>query len=297
MSEIKCLFCQGKHPFRTVYESNWDSSANLQEAFQAKKKNKQIHNGFVRCSECELLFAKKILPQEEIAKLYTDSEMIYGNEEQNILATYSKYFNSYAHLLKAKSRALEIGCGSGFFLAYLKQWGFQNVVGVEPSKSAIDNAPKELQPHLKCADFHSLSKEELGKFDLVCLFQTIEHVINPQETINKIYDLLNPGGMIFIISHNEKALSASLLKDQSPIIDIQHIYLFNKKTIGRLIEGTGFQINNQFTVWNTYTLRYWLSLLPWSQLQSLISPNISERVKLSLPPGNMGIVASKVISN
>jgi SAM-dependent methyltransferase len=91
--------------------------------------------------------------------------------------------------LPKKGRALDFGCGVGFFMPILQDvlpgW---DIVGVETSDAALQNAQKTY------TRFTFLSPEELGEqtFDFIFSHHVLEHVMNIKETVKSIDMLLNP---------------------------------------------------------------------------------------------------------
>jgi SAM-dependent methyltransferase len=136
------------------------------------------------------------------------------------------------------------------------------------------------------------------QFEIICLFQVIDHLPEPGVILAECYKLLKPGGLVLVISHNIEAISAKLLKSRSPIIDIEHTYLFSPATLARLLIAPGFQVVNYGSVSNKYTLHYLTRMAPLPRgmkrvLLSLLEATCGSRLRLSLPLGNLYIVGQK----
>ncbi len=99
-------------------------------------------------------------------------------------------------------------------------------------------------------------------FDLICSFQTIDHLSDPAAILKVCHKTLKPGGLIYFICHDVGALQATILREKSPIIDVEHIYLFSKKTLKLFFEKSGFQVVSVGNIQNSYPLSYWLRMLP-----------------------------------
>jgi hypothetical protein len=74
--------------------------------------------------------------------------------------------------------------------------------------------------------------------------------------VKTCFDILKLGGFILCLNHNVEALSARLMKERSPIIDIEHTYLYSPGTIRRLFTRFGFQVKETGGVENRYSLSY-----------------------------------------
>jgi SAM-dependent methyltransferase len=200
----------------------------------------------------------------------------------------------YLSAIPRKATAVEIGCGSGFFLEWLGTAGFDNLIGYEPSAAATASAPDAIRPRLRQCFFEVDESLPPGSVDLICSFQTLDHLTAPLRTLEKCRSLLYPGGTAFFITHNERALQARLLGEKSPIIDIEHIYLFNRKTLRLVFERAGFDVIDVISIQNTYSLLYWLSMTP-IPLKGLARSAIRflglQDMPISLHAGNIGIIA------
>ena len=86
--------------------------------------------------------------------------------------------------------------------------------------------------------------------------------------------------------------------EHSPIFDVQHTYLYSKKTLAALFEKSQFQTKEIFDVWNSYSLKYWLKLAPIkTSIKNLILSILASchllNFKISLRAGNIAIIAQK----
>jgi SAM-dependent methyltransferase len=100
--------------------------------------------------------------------------------------------------LEPKGHLLDIGCGSGSFLRLAKSRGYQ-VTGIDVSKAAIKLAKEKFG----LCDVYDLSAEELlsrksweRRFDIICLFDVLEHLENPVGVLSGLKKLLKPNGYV-----------------------------------------------------------------------------------------------------
>ena len=138
-----------------------------------------------------------------------------------------------------------------------------------------------------------------GSLSLVTCFQTIEHIESPLRLCQDAWRLLRPGGALFVIGHNRRALSAWVLGRRSPIFDIEHLQLFSPRSLSTLLESTGFREVRVWTVVNRYPLSYWTRLFPMPSLVKARLSRLLERtgignLNLSLPAGNIAAIGLKL---
>jgi SAM-dependent methyltransferase len=192
---------------------------------------------------------------------------------------------------------VDIGTGDGAFLAELLAAGFADVAGVEPSTAPIEAAAPSIRPSLHQDIFRgdSFAPESLS---LSTCFQTIEHLADPPTFCRDAWRTLKPGGALFLIGHNRRALSARLLGRNSPIFDIEQLQLFSPTSVRRLLNTSGFERIETRVVYNRYAVQYWVQLFPFSKafkkwlLRFLKQNRIGEFV-IPLPAGNIAAIAYK----
>lgn len=215
----------------------------------------------VRCTTCDLVFAPRPPADDFLSQAYSDAAYDSTPEAAAAAASYAQALSSCMAGVDRHGFAIDIGAGSGPLLPYLRQAGFANVLGIEPSRSAIEAAPAEVKPMLVEGMFH---RDMLGerKVSLVCSFMTLEHVADPGELVRDAYALLEPGGMLAVVVHNWRAPLNRLLGLKSPIIDVEHLQLFSDRAVAALLDNTGFERVSVRSIRNAYPMRYWLRLTP-----------------------------------
>ncbi len=263
MKEISCAICDDNSSTKVIYEKNYEIEDLTPSHFDGRF-SENIHNPFVKCAKCGLVFANPILEENEIAEFYKESEFNYDEELDNLVFTYSKLMSNTFHLLPAKENFLDIGCGNGFLLGAAKSMGFQNVYGVEPCREAAEKCDPEFRNDITVRLF---DKECFGttQFDLITIFMTLDHIIDINSFFKDCFEKLKPGGCLLCITHDVDCLPHKLLKDKCPIIHIQHINLFNKATLRRISEKNGFSAIEVGSFKNRYSLYYWSKMAPLPQ--------------------------------
>jgi SAM-dependent methyltransferase len=251
----------------------------------------------VRCRACGLLRSNPILPASELARLYERSGFHYEDEARFTRRTYGRLLERALRFASGRDSLLEIGCGSGFFLEEARRLGFRDLAGVEPSEDAVARADASLQNCMKRELYGKDSFPE-ERFDFVCAFQVFDHVPDPSGMLRACFSHLKKGGVALFVNHDEGALSARLLGERSPIVDVEHTALYRKATMRRIFEKHGFSVRAVFSVRNTYPLSYWAKLAPLPKAIKAASLFLLEESRigalpLTLAAGNLGLVAVK----
>lgn len=293
----ECAICHTTDNSRELYPARFSADAFNEAIFSARRTPDRIHYRFVRCNSCGLTRADPVADARALAELYARSRFDYSREVPNLKATYGRYLRELEHVGVDKSALLEIGCGNGFLLEEAVAQGFRCVRGVEPSEHAVARAREDIRPFI-IRDVIRPGVFGREEFAVICLFQVLDHISNPAELLDECFKLLKPGGLILCLNHNVEALSARLLRNRSPIVDIEHTYLYSPSTIARLFSAHGFNVRRVGAVRNIYSLRYIVHLTPTPlRLKRVILAALERtalgRFRLALPLGNLHIVAQR----
>ena len=293
-----CPLCGSTDTGTIFAEANFNIDNLDSFAFASRKMPEYMHYRLIDCPTCDLLYANPLPSQEYLTEGYGEAAYDSGVEAHYAAETYAGALSTFIGRLPDRHGALDIGAGDGAFLERLLEQGFDQLVGVEPSRAPIAAARTDIKPFLREGIFKG-DDFAPDSFSLVTCFQTLEHLHDPRKMAQEVYHLLKPGGAAFFIGHNRRALSASLLGRKSPIFDIEHLQLFSPQSARYLLEQTGFTKVTLMPVVNRYPLRYWLKLLPLLPIdakRSLIA--IFDRIgagglPVSIPCGNLAVVGFK----
>jgi len=300
MIATTCAVCETDAADELVYSDTLRADAATSERFSARRTPDRVHYRMVRCGNCGLLRSNPILSDDELAQLYRDSSLTYEDEVIFARRTYGQYLlkclkEHAPHLNPGSARLLEIGCGNGFFLEQALECGFQDVTGVEPSLEAVEMA----SPAVRGRIVNDIFRDNLfanDKFDVICAFQVFDHLAHPNDVLKTCRESLRPGGLALFINHDVGAWTNRLLGSRSPVIDIEHIYLFDTETMPLIFKKNGFEVLDVFPVENSYPLHYWAKMAPvpasWKEkiVPALKQSGLGQR-ELAWKAGNLGLIA------
>ncbi len=291
----RCAICRTEGNASELYPANFDFSDFNPEIFSARRLPDRIHYRMVKCNACGLVRSDPVADTATLGELYRQSTFEYGTEVANLRRTYGRYLGRLDALGGCKGSLLEIGCGNGFFLEEAQARGYTDVRGVEPGSEAIAKAAPGVRERIVC-DMMRPGLFAEASFDVVCLFQVFDHLPDPAGVLAEVHRVLKPGGLVLILNHNINALSARLLGERSPIIDLEHTYLYSPTTLARLAGDQGFSTLETGAVLNEYTLHYLTRLVPFPgflkhPLLTLLRATPLGRLPVSVPLGNLYLIA------
>jgi SAM-dependent methyltransferase len=298
MTDIICALCGEKQQIRVLYPATFREEEITDKTYSARRIPDKIHYRIVKCGKCSLVFSSPILPHEKMSLLYRESTCNYNDQIPYLIETYYKIVEQIKNNLPENPKVLDVGCGNGFFLKALSDFNFtKNVFGVEPSSRMVMEADSSLRNKIKVNIF----KPDLfpkNSFDLVLCFHTLDHMFAPKEFVQGAHAILKKNGYVIVVVHDTEGLSVKLFGEKSAIFDIEHIYLFNKKTLRNIFERNRFEVIKVFGLTNNYPLNYWIRMSGFSKLfkkyiNSIFNMLGIGKKAISIPAGNIALLAKK----
>lgn len=138
---------------------------------------------------------------------------------------------------RTAGRLLDVGAGSGAFVAAASRHGYE-AEGHDLSKRAADAAAKRFG-----VTVHSTALDQLeGGYDLITMWDTLEHCADPISVLNAVSALLAPGGVVVVFSPNPLGLSGRLLGTRWWVFGpSDHLVLFSRKSLERAFAELGLR--------------------------------------------------------
>jgi SAM-dependent methyltransferase len=176
--------------------------------------------------------------------------MTSHNFAENRYQQFIESLNRYqGNSIKFKGKGLlDIGSGTGDFLHIASSRGWQ-VEGIELSESSAKRANQLLGGdfvRVGTLDDCNLSSDS---YDLITSYHVIEHLIDPVSMLNEIYNLLKPGGIVFLETPNMESIGAMIRGAKwSNIKPPEHINYFNPASLGCGLEKAGFSRIHTYTI-------------------------------------------------
>jgi SAM-dependent methyltransferase len=290
-SNRSCPVCNTPSKNAKLFQKeNIDENKISSFSYASRKEPEFMCHRLVRCKLCDLVYVSNPPEEKHLANAYHVSEYDSSEEADDAAIAYIKTIQPILENLKVKKKVLEIGSGTGVFLELLKDRGFEDLIGIEPSSAAIQAAPIHRRVWLRKEIFKEQNFDP-ASFDLICCFMTMEHVYDPLIIARAAQRLLKPNGAFVTVTHDYSSLINRILGKKSPIIDIEHMQLFSKKSICELLKRSDFNNISSKPFINRYSFNYWLRLTPLpsavkKQLKWLSSLIGMDKIKIGLNVGN-----------
>jgi len=216
---------------------------------------KPLYTGILQCETCGHVFADLSLNDEELLKIYHKS-YFSGDEYSDYVADKQVIQKNFALRMKVLKRfldpdrhkkVLEVGSAYGFFLEMIYDQ-FEHVSGIDITEDGVRHARDQLNLDVVQADLLQYDYQD-RLFDVVCLWDTIEHLRCPNLYLEKISRHMPADGLIAITTGDIDSLNARLKKEHWRLIHPPtHIHYFSKRTLARLLRNYGFEV-----IYNSYS--------------------------------------------
>lgn len=236
--DVPCNLCHSTR-VNVLYQGNPGSAAKTPaHVFRCTSEGHRDFIRVVQCSGCGLVFESpresEPLIQEQYARV---EDPTYEREEEGRVRTFSKLLDGlerYAEL----GKMLEVGCYTGVFLNLARQRGWQTL-GVEPSRWAAQKAREKGLAVINAPLGQARIPEQ--SFDVVAMWDVIEHLPDPRGTLEELFRVLRPGGILCLSTMDAGCVFAKLAGRHWPWLMRMHLYYFNVGTMTRMLSAAGFE--------------------------------------------------------
>ena len=220
----KCIICSSTD-FKPVFMKNWSTSH------------------FHKCSQCNLIFQN---PQEDLKTTnnrYKNEYFQYEvSNQENFFCLIKKTLSDFAiyRLLPEKSNVLEIGSATGLFLKHMNELGHR-CTGIEICSESVAYGIKNYGVNLLNCRLEDSNFDD-NSFNFIHFSHLIEHVNSPDKFLEEIFRISKPGGYSLITTPNQAGIFSNFYSENWRCIVDDHLFLFSKDNLGRLLKKCGFEI-------------------------------------------------------
>ena len=153
--------------------------------------------------------------------------------------------------LKKRARILDVGCGTGHFLAKCLEKGW-TVKGIENNMNARNALPSKISKDVVERVEPLIDQPE--KFDVITMWHSLEHLYDLNAAIQDMKKLLNPKGVILVACPNHKSFDASFYKENWAAYDVpRHLWHFDKNAMKDLFSTHNFQLTETLPMhWDSF---------------------------------------------
>jgi 2-polyprenyl-3-methyl-5-hydroxy-6-metoxy-1,4-benzoquinol methylase len=215
---------------------------------------------WVECKKCRSAHIDPYPTATELAEYYDSgyTDMDFANTTDHQVNHKLRYSSEYETTIFSEYRfslidagfdpetlhtqfekILDYGCANGVFLRFLNSLGVtkNNLYGCDISSQLLDSCSgitSNLMPASNVVEFNE-------KFDLITLWDVVEHIHEPLPVISTLASLLTPDGEMLIQTPNYGLLATLLGSDYAHYLAVEHINLFSRTALIKVFENVGMR--------------------------------------------------------
>jgi 2-polyprenyl-3-methyl-5-hydroxy-6-metoxy-1,4-benzoquinol methylase len=244
----------------------------------------------VHCEKCGLIYLDPRPTQSEIEAYYTDDYECFTSQNSALSSSQIRPVQRAMslkvdfvekHTLRC-GKMLDLGCATGDFLNAARGRGWE-VKGIELVDRAAHFAQEQYHLDVSLGSLESVQLPE-SYYDVVTLWDVLEHLPSPKHTLGHIWRILKPGGWLVFSVPNLKAFDRYLFGASWIGWDVpRHFYLFSENHLIQLLDLNSFKfIEKKCFIGGKGT--FWLSLINRFEALGTTSQGIEPVISAALWP-------------
>lgn len=251
---------------------------------------------YARCGACQQLYAPHFYTPAQLGELYAN--MAPNMEDvpgAAVEATQRGYWRAAKRRQLPQGGYLEIGPDIGYIVRHAAQEGdFDRFWLFEPNRAVHGELAEAAgsRPHVISPEMDDLSPVPDGSIALAVMIHVLDHLLDPIAILTQIEAKLRPGGVVMIVTHNEKSLLRRIMGVKFPPFCLQHPELYNPASMATLLTRAGFVDVAVGRSTNYFPIAFMLRQAAWAagiDLSRIPLPTLPVGMKL----GNMITFAKK----
>ena len=241
LEHVLCAVCAADD-FDVVYPAQYDrvKDVDLVQKFRASG-DELLVDQLVRCRRCGLQYVSPRLSAQMIMTAYSEGEdPTYVSQLEARERTFGAALEAIEQKVPGKGRLLDIGTAAGAFVAAARKRGWQ-AEGCEPNAWMADWGSRHYGITIRQGGLFEQSYPD-GSFDVITLWDVIEHTPDPKAVLDRCRALLKPGGVLVVNYPDIGSWIARALGRRWLFLTSVHLYYFDRRTMRMLLEKTGYSV-------------------------------------------------------
>ncbi len=265
--DIPCNLC-GSRDSTLLYPSTLVNLSPNADDFRCTSAAYGVHPPIVRCKQCGMVYANPRWDASLVNESYSVVEdHTYVEEREGRVLTFGRNLQPFETMVAATSdtrRLLDVGCHIGVMVELAQERGWE-AWGVEPSTWASEQA-RSRGLHVLTGTLNDAGVPD-NYFDVVTLWDVVEHLTDPAAEMRNVHRVLKPGGIFAIHTIDIESAFAKFMGARWPWLMEMHLYYFSPRTLGKMLTQNGYQVISSSAQGRFLRLGYFITRLePYSKL-------------------------------
>ncbi len=294
-----CDLC-GETSYTTLFPATSGiESASAHDCYSSSR-TQSGHFEIVKCNTCGLARSLHRDDFQTRQKIYTQlQDPVYEQETENRQVIFKRRVKAISDDIHQAGRLLDVGCSTGLFAGEAAKMGWQ-VTGIDPAEWAIAIARQRVPAGRFFTNTIETAELTDLPFDVITLWDVLEHVDHPRDVLGRLTQWLAPGGHLYLNLPNIDSLIARGMRTHWPMLLREHLWYFSPQTITRLLQDYGYRVIRirsnrvRFSIANIGRRLSQYSGKPESAGKKPIKSPVWEKISIWIPTGEMEISARKM---
>ncbi len=229
----RCLSCQ---------------SVNRKLRYRKLSKLIGLEAQIFKCGDCGLVYSGSTLTDEGATKFYErkhsgSNYAEYAKFDAIKIGQFtSRYLKLERQLGHRPGSVLDLGCGEGQALEAAENLGW-DITGVEISPAAVEKSRNKGFKNVFCSPLEQLDDLGIGSFDIISLFDVLDHVRRPVEVLTAARRHLSPNGLLHLDVCDISSIYSLLMGESyTHLVPFEHLTFFDPKTLRATLNRCGFEV-------------------------------------------------------
>ncbi|BCB96300.1 hypothetical protein JZK55_12220 [Dissulfurispira thermophila] len=298
LEDVACNLC-GADNYDVIYLPSYEISQpdKIVQTFRSSG-DEILIDQLVRCRKCGLQYLNPRIRQDLILEGYSEgTDETFISQAAARERTFEKHLSIIERLVPNKGRILDVGTAGGSFLGVAKSRGW-DATGCEPNRWLAEWGRQRYGIHIHTGTIFDMNLGD-ASFDVVTLWDVLEHTPNPKSVLLECHRVLKPDGLLIVNYPDIGSSIARLMGRKWVFLLSVHLYYFTVDTIEKMLKLTGFQMINKQKYWQSLELGYiFLRMKPYIAWLSGMGSFLSQALHIQHVPipywmGQMMVIARR----
>lgn len=239
--EIPCILCDSED-YQVVYPSSY-GDLSIKEIIKMYRASGDdlLADQLVKCNRCGLIYVNPRIKSDLIVQGYSEgSDELFVSQADSRERTFAKSLKLIEKYHPKKGKILDVGTAGGSFLGAAKRRNWE-VYGCEPNKWLANWGSKKYGVKISPGTM-SEQKYKDDFFDVVTLWDVIEHTPNPSKVLSECNRVLKKNGLLVVNYPDIGSLIAKFMGRKWLFLTSVHLFYFTRRTIIKALRKNGFKV-------------------------------------------------------